>query len=120
MKKYLTLGVLATATFLASGGPAVAEDSQGGDGSIELAITNFQAIPGANNLWTLQGMVSGADPVDLIVVFDGVVVDVAYVDEGGCFSLTVEVPPQVAGIVSAQAWTWYGAYSNLAEDFIGP
>ncbi len=71
------------------------------------------------NVWVIEGEVYGADPDDTMVYIDGVVGGHwAYVNQDFHYEIVLYLAPGTTGGVTAQAMTWYGDYSNVAETVI--
>jgi hypothetical protein len=86
-------------------------------------ISNFQAVRQSGNIWTFSGTVTDQSAQNLTVHFGGLdfmTTQTATVRADGTFSLTVELPAESDGWVTAQVTDWWGLASNVPDQWVNP
>ncbi len=79
----------------------------------------FEISYGMSGIWHFEGEVEYKFPGDLTIVFGGYLEGHSVaVDSGGLFLLSLDLPSDASGMVTAQAFTSEGIESNLAIDWI--
>jgi hypothetical protein len=85
-------------------------------------IQNFGATKGLLNYYTFSGQVTGDVTGGMVITFGGQSTTMdgrtAAVDANGYFSITVQIPSNDLGTVSATAMDWWGLSSNAVYALI--
>ncbi len=82
-------------------------------------ITGLAAVAGNNNSWTISGTVSDEAAYGLTVTLTGLPngTEVATCGAGGSFSITVTIPANTSGQVTATVTDWYGSSGSANTNF---
>lgn len=83
-------------------------------------IGNFTAVGGPNNTWTFSGSVGDEAPAGLTVTLTGPVGvqgATATVGANGSWSVTLTLPPNTSGNVTATVTDWYGQTASAYTAF---
>ena len=109
LKRTLPMVALATALALA---PRTAQAES------PPTLLDFGIVHIVDDYWLLYGEVDDEAPEVCIIFFGGVLHDGTNAESDGTFSYVVEVPPNVTGVVSAQACDIRNYLSNTLEDYL--
>lgn len=84
-------------------------------------VSNLSASAGNYDVWTITGTVTDEHAAGLTVTFGGLPAlagRTAVVQADGTFTLSVVIPANQSGYITAQTHDWWGVASNIDEEMI--